>query len=149
MFHDACKQGWRRTRRSAAARGGGFAGTTLDHAVGRRFVRERALRVAGANAQASRGSRRRVGLPRRPAPKGGGAGFAGVRALVLRCAWMTRDGRKLMLTTKRQRKQDFQRGRSYGGEDWRRWRARGGAPADGVGALGDVEDVNLRQEKTP
>jgi hypothetical protein len=30
-----------------------------------------------------------------------------------------------------------------------RWRARGGAPADGVGAPGDVEDVNLRQEKTP
>jgi hypothetical protein len=27
--------------------------------------------------------------------------------------------------------------------------SQGGAPTDGVGAPGDVEDVNLRQEKAP
>jgi hypothetical protein len=109
--------GWRRTRRSAAAHGGGFVGAALDHAVGHHFVRVWALRVAGANAHTPRGSRGRLVHPRRMAPKGGGAGIAGVRAPVLRHAWMTGDGRKLILTTKRRRKRTCRRGRGYGGED--------------------------------
>jgi hypothetical protein len=110
--------GWRRTRQSAAARGGGFAGAALDHVVGHHFVRVWALRVAGANARAPKGSRGRLVHPRRPAPKGGAAGLAGVRAPVLRHAWMTEDGGKLILTTKRRRKRACRRGRDYGGEDW-------------------------------
>jgi hypothetical protein len=48
-----------------------------------------------------------------------------------------------MLTTRRRSRSVCRRGRDDGDE------SRGGAPADGVGAPGDVEDVNLRQEKTP
>jgi hypothetical protein len=48
----------------------------------------------------------------------GGAGLAGVWAPVLRRAWMTGDGGKLTLTTKRRRKQACRRGRGYDGEDW-------------------------------
>jgi hypothetical protein len=94
------KRGWRWTRRSAAARGGAFAGAALDHAVGHRFARERALSVAERHAHTSRGSGRWVELPRRLAPKGGGAGFAGVRAPVLRRALKGKSSRKMMLTTR-------------------------------------------------
>jgi hypothetical protein len=66
-------EGRRRARRSAAARGGGLAGAALDHAVGQRFVRERALHTAEQHAHTSRGSGRRRGHPRRPAPEGGGS----------------------------------------------------------------------------
>jgi hypothetical protein len=110
--------GWRRTHRSAAARGGGFTGAALDHAVGHHFVCMWALRLAGANAHTPRGSRERLVHPWRPTPKGGGAGLAGVRAPVLRHAWMIGDGGKLILTTKRQRKRACWRGRGYGSEDW-------------------------------
>jgi hypothetical protein len=66
-------EGRRRVRRSAAARGGEFAGATLDRAVGHRFVRERALHGAEQHAHTPRGSGRRCGHPRRPAPEGGGS----------------------------------------------------------------------------
>jgi hypothetical protein len=42
---------------------------------------------------------RQVELPRRPAPKGGGAGFAGVRTPVLRRALKGKTTGKMMLTT--------------------------------------------------
>jgi hypothetical protein len=60
-----------------------LAGTAPDHAVGHHFSRERALCVAERHAHSSRGSGRWIELPRRPAPEGGGAGFAGVRVPVL------------------------------------------------------------------
>jgi hypothetical protein len=97
---NACKWGWRRSHRSAAARGGGFAGAALDHAVGHRFACERALRVAERHAHTSKGSGRWIELPRRPAPEGGGAGFAGVRASVLQHALKGNTTRKMMLTTR-------------------------------------------------
>jgi hypothetical protein len=81
------------------ARGRGFAGAALDHAVKHRFVRERALRVAEQHVHTSRGSGRRVELPRRPASEGRGAGFAGVRALVLQRALKGKTTGKMMLTT--------------------------------------------------
>jgi hypothetical protein len=97
---DARSDGRRRRRRSEAARGGGFAGAAQDQAVGRRFARERTLRVAERHAHASRGSGRWIGLPRRPAPKGGGAGFASVRVPVLRCELKGKAAGKMMLTTR-------------------------------------------------
>jgi hypothetical protein len=96
---NACKRGWRQTRRSAAARGGGFAGAALDHAVGHRFACEWAPRVAERHTHTSRGSGRWIELPRRLAPKGGGAGFAGVWASVLQRVLKGKSSRKMMLTT--------------------------------------------------
>jgi hypothetical protein len=64
--------GWQRARRSAAARGGEFAGAALDRAVGHRFVRERVLREAEAYAHATGESRGSPVPRRRPAPEGGG-----------------------------------------------------------------------------
>jgi hypothetical protein len=81
-----------------------FTGTALVRATGHHFVHEQVLRVAEKHAYTSRGSRGRFGHPWRPTPKGGGTGLAGVRALVLRCAWRTRDGGKVMLTTQRWRR---------------------------------------------
>jgi hypothetical protein len=80
-------------------RGGGFAGATQDRAVGHRFARERALHVAERHAHPSRGLGWRIVLPRRSAPKGGGAGFAGVRAPVLRWEFRGKSTGMLMLTT--------------------------------------------------
>jgi hypothetical protein len=80
-------------------RGGGFAGATQDRAVGHRFARERALRVAERHAHPSRGLGWRIVLPLRPAPKGGGAGFAGVQAPVLRRELMGKTTGMLTLTT--------------------------------------------------
>jgi hypothetical protein len=77
-----------------------LAGAALDHAVGHRFASERDLRVAERHAHASRGSGRWIGLPRRPAPEGGGAGFAGVRAPVLRCELKGKTAGKMLLTTR-------------------------------------------------
>jgi hypothetical protein len=100
MAQDACK-------RDAAVPSPEFggarrelAGAALDHAVGHRFARERALRVAERHAHASRGLGRWIGLPRRPAPEGGGAGFACVRAPVLRCELKGKTARKMLLTTR-------------------------------------------------
>jgi hypothetical protein len=64
-------EGRRRVRRSAAARGGEFAGATLDRVVGHRFMRERDLHGAEQHAHTPRGSGRRCGHPRRPAPERG------------------------------------------------------------------------------
>jgi hypothetical protein len=97
---NACKRGWWRTRRSAAARGGGLAGAALDHAAGHRFARERALRVAERHAHTSRGSGRWIEFPLRPTPEGGGAGFAGVRVPVLRRVLKGKTTRKMLLTTR-------------------------------------------------
>jgi hypothetical protein len=47
-------------------------------------IQGRVLRVAGKHASMPRGSGGKLGRPRRPTPKGGGAGLAGVRALVQR-----------------------------------------------------------------
>jgi hypothetical protein len=80
-------------------RGGGFAGAAQDQAVGHRFASERALRVAERHAHPSRGSGRRIVLPRRPAPKGGGAGFASMQAPVLRREVKGKTTGMLMLTT--------------------------------------------------
>jgi hypothetical protein len=77
-----------------------LAGAALDYAVGHHFARERALRVAERHAHASRASGRWIGLPRRPAPEGGGVGFAGVRVPVLRCELKGKAARKMMLTTR-------------------------------------------------
>jgi hypothetical protein len=76
-----------------------LAGAALDHAVGHRFARERALRVDERHTHPSRGSGRWIELPRRPAPEGGGAGFAGVRVPVLRRVLEGKTTRKTMLTT--------------------------------------------------
>jgi hypothetical protein len=59
------------------------------------------LRVAGELAHTSRGSEEGFGHPRRPAPKGGGAGLAGVWAPVQWCVPETRNDGKKMLTTRR------------------------------------------------
>jgi hypothetical protein len=80
-------------------RGGGFAGATQYRAVGHRFVRERALLVAERHAHPCRGLGWRIVLPRRLAPKGGGAGFAGVRAPVLRREFRGKSTGMSMLTT--------------------------------------------------
>jgi hypothetical protein len=80
-------------------RDGGFAGATQDRAVGHRFARERALHVAVRHAHPSRGLGWQIVLPRRPAPKRGGAGFAGVRTLVLRREIRGKSSGMLMLTT--------------------------------------------------
>jgi hypothetical protein len=114
--------GWRRTRQSAAARGGGFAGATLDHTVGHHFVRVWALRVAEANAHTSRGSRGWLVHPLRPALKGGGAGLAGVRAPVLRHVPEMRKDGDTMLTAQGWFEDDHERRRSGGNGEQRRWR---------------------------
>jgi hypothetical protein len=101
-----------------------FPGAALDRATGHRFVREWPLRVAERHAHTSRGSRRRVGLPRRPAPKGGNAGFVGVRAPVLQCVWRSRNGGKVTLTTRRRSRSVCRRGWSCCREDWQKRRAR-------------------------
>jgi hypothetical protein len=77
-----------------------LVGAAPDHAVGHHFARERALRVAERHAHSSRGLGRWIKLPRRPAPKGGGAGFAGVRVPVLRRVLKGKTTRKTMLTTR-------------------------------------------------
>jgi hypothetical protein len=49
--------------------------------------------------------------------KGGGAGLAGVRAPVLRCACRTKDGGMRLLTTQRRSKGVHERGRSDSDEN--------------------------------
>jgi hypothetical protein len=87
----AC-EGRRRACRKQKWRGGASPEDrrrTLDRPTRHQIVRERALHVDGKQAHAHRGSKEWLVHPRRPVPKGGGAGFAGVRASVLRCAKMT------------------------------------------------------------
>jgi hypothetical protein len=97
---DAC----RRDAAAASPECGGarreLAGAALDHAVGHHFAHERALRVAEWHAHASRGSGRWIGLPRRPTPEGGVAGFTGVRAPVLLCELKGKTAGKMLLTTR-------------------------------------------------
>jgi hypothetical protein len=70
-------------RRSAAARGGGLAGATLNHAAVHQIVRGWALRVAEVFAHVTEESRGTLMPRRRPAPEGGGA-VAPVRLSVRR-----------------------------------------------------------------
>jgi hypothetical protein len=114
-----------------------LAGASLDHAVGHQFVRMWAPHVTGAIAHTPRGSKEWLVHPWRPTPEGGDAGLAGVRAPVLRHVWMTRDGGKLMLTTRRRSGSSCRRRKDDGDEVQRRQRARGGALADEVAALGE------------
>jgi hypothetical protein len=97
---DACKRWAAATSPESGSAGRELAGAALDHAVGHRFAHERALRVAERHAHASRGSGRWIGLPRWPAPGGGGAGFAGVLAPVLRCELKGKTAGKMLLTTR-------------------------------------------------
>jgi hypothetical protein len=128
---DVCTDGRRWRRRSAAVRGGSSPARPLDHAVGHRFTRERALRVAERHAHASRGSGRWIGLPRRSAPEGGGAGFAGVRGPVLRCELKGKTAGKMLLTTRGNFVQAH--GRRGGSKDGVRRRRRLGRRSGGRG----------------
>jgi hypothetical protein len=131
MAQDAC----RRDAAAASPECGGarreLVGAALDHAVGHRFARERALRVAERHSHASSGSGRWIGLPRRLAPEGGGAGFAGVRAPVLRCELKGKTAGKMLLTT--QGNVGRAHGRRGGSRDGVRRRRRLGRRSGGRG----------------
>jgi hypothetical protein len=111
-----------RTERGAAASGGASPARAQEGVLGGQIKREWVLRVAGELAHTSRGSERGFGRPRRPAPKGDGAGPAGVRASVQQCVPETRNDRKTMLTTQGWFKFVHGQGRSRGGEVQRRRR---------------------------
>jgi hypothetical protein len=110
----------RRCRWRVAASVGELAGAALDWATGHRLVRERALHVAEKHAHTSRGSRGQFRHPRWPAPKGGGAGLAGVRAPALRCVPETRNDGDMMLTTQGWFDDVHERERNGGDDDQRR-----------------------------
>jgi hypothetical protein len=79
----ACKQGWRRTRRSAAARGRSLPALALDGVSGRHLNHEQVQNDAGALARVTGGSTGAIVPHRWPAPEGGGA--AAPASLRVRC----------------------------------------------------------------
>jgi hypothetical protein len=70
---NVCKRGWRRTRRSAAARGGSSSALALDGVPGHQSDHELVQNDAGALAHVTGGSTGAIVPHRRPAPEGGGA----------------------------------------------------------------------------
>jgi hypothetical protein len=80
---NACKRGWRRTRRSSAARGGSSPALALDGVPGHQSNHELVQNDAGALAHVTGGSVGAIVPHRRPAPEGGGA--AAPASLRMRC----------------------------------------------------------------
>jgi hypothetical protein len=84
---------------------------SLNRAAVHQIVRGWVLRVAGANAHTSRGSRERLEHPWRSAPERGDAGLAGARVPLLQCTGWTEKGGEVLLTTQGRRRRAGRRGR--------------------------------------